>query len=325
MTRAARRIEVLAAGLQTTVQDLGRTGHRHLGVGVAGALDAYSLRVGNRLVGNADGAAALEITLQGPRLRFRHAARIALTGADIEAHVDGIAIPGWRPVDLPAGAELVLGPCRRGARAVLAIAGGVQVPTVLGSAGTDLRAGFGGVEGRALAAGDMLAFGSANVADVDAPRIAKWWIDPDPDLPFVSPVPIRVLPGHDATTPADALYASSYRVTAQSNRQGLRLQGAALTLTEPGERLSEPVVPGTVQLPPDGQPIVLLNEAQTIGGYPRIGHVIGADLPRLAQLRPGEELRFAAVDAAAAHALACAQHQRLTRIGLALEQRRRAG
>jgi biotin-dependent carboxylase-like uncharacterized protein len=319
------KIDVLAGGLQTTVQDLGRFGHRHLGVGVAGALDGYSAHVANLLVGNDATAALLEIALQGPRLHLPRAVRIAITGADIDAHVGGVALPGWRPIDLPAGSELVFGPCRRGARAYLAIAGGVQVAHVLGSASTDLRASFGGHDGRSLVAGDVVTIGEASIADVDAPAIARWWLDPHPDLLFANPVPIRVLPGRDAIVPANALCANAYQVTAKSNRQGLRLQGEPLTLAQPGDRLSEPVAPGTVQLPPDGQPIVLLAEAQTIGGYPRIGQVVTADLPRLAQLRTGDALRFEAIDTAAAHALACAQRHRLTRMALALEQRRREG
>jgi antagonist of KipI len=309
--------------LQTTVQDLGRVGHRHLGVGTAGALDAYSLRVANLLVGNPERAAALEITLQGPRLRLRRAARIAITGADIDATSSGVTLPGWRPIDLPAGSELVLGPCRRGARAYLAVAGGIEVEAILGSAGTDLRAGFGGVDGRALLAGDALAMGDASIGDIDAPTFVSWWIDPEPDLDLRHAQAIRVLPGHDALAPADALFAQPWRVTSQSNRQGLRLQGDPLALAMPGDRVSEPVAPGTVQLPPDGQPIVLLGEAQTIGGYPRIGHVITVDLPRLAQRRPGEAVQFLLVDAIAAHAATCAQRHRLTRIGLAISQRRR--
>lgn len=315
-------LEVLAGGLQTTVQDLGRFGYRHLGVGVAGALDGYSARVANLLAGNAEDSALLEIALQGPRLRFHQAARIAITGADIDARADGIAIPGWHQVDVPGGCELAIGPCRHGARAYLAIAGGVQVPTLLGSASTDLRAGFGGTEGRGLAAGDRLALGPAAVAPVTAPTIAPWWLNPQPDLDFRQPM-IRVLPGRDAVVPAMALYSHAWRVSAQGNRQGLRLHGAALVAFDPTERLSEPVAPGTVQLPPDGQPIVLLAEAQTIGGYPRIGHVIGADMPRLAQLRPGDAVRFEMTDAPTARALACAQRHRLSRIALAIEQRRR--
>jgi antagonist of KipI len=318
-------VTVLAGGLQTSIQDNGRFGYRHLGVGTAGALDGYSLRVGNLLVGNRKNSAALEIVLSGPRLRFNRATRIAITGADIDAQADGIAIPGWRPVDLPAGCELTLGACRRGARAYLTFAGGLHVPAILGSASTDLRAGFGGLAGRCVAAGDSLSLDSETVATASAPTIASWWLDPQPDLDFNQPTPIRVLPGRDALEPPTQLCADSYRVSAQSNRQGLRLQGAALTIADRRERLSEPVAPGTVQLPPDGQPIVLLAEAQTIGGYPRIGHVVSADLPRLAQLRPGDNLRFQLIDAAAAQVLACAQRQRLTRIALAIEQRRHDG
>lgn len=324
-------LEVLAGGLQTTIQDLGRFGYRHLGVGVAGALDAFSARVGNLLVGNPENSAALEITLQGPRLRLQQAARIAITGADIDAHVDGIAIPGWRHVDLPAGCELVLGPCRRGARAYLAIAGGIRITPVLGSASTDLRAGFGGLNGRSLTAGDLLSLNPTPVGLASAaialktsePAIPSWSLNPEPDLDFTHSTAIRLLPGRDVTAPATALCSNSYRVSAQSNRQGLRLQGTALVLTDSKERLSEPVAPGTVQLPPDGQPIVLLAEAQTIGGYPRIGHVISADLPRLAQLRPGDTLRFRFTDMQTAHALACAQSHRLSRMALAIGQRRR--
>jgi biotin-dependent carboxylase-like uncharacterized protein len=334
-------LEILAGGLQTTVQDLGRFGYRHLGVGVAGALDGYSARVANLLAGNPENSAVLEIALQGPRLRFQHAARVAITGADIDAQAGGIAIPGWRHVDLPAGCELVLGPCRRGARAYLAIAGGVQVNNVLGSASTDLRAGFGGLDGRCLTAGDVLALGdtssilgaadqpsgcwkpAAISAEVAEPTIAHWWLNPEPDLNFNHEIPIHLLSGRDAVAPATALCSNSYRVSAQSNRQGLRLQGLELKLADNRERLSEPVAPGTVQLPPDGQPIVLLAEAQTIGGYPRIGHVIAADLPRLAQLRPGDTLHFEMIDTTDAHALACAQRHRLTRMALAIEQRRR--
>jgi antagonist of KipI len=199
------------------------------------------------------------------------------------------------------------------------MAGGLEVDAILGSASTDLRAGFG----RALAAGDVLIAASPAMRGVEAPNVAPWWIDPTPDLDLAQPQPIRVLPGHDALVPTDALFAPPWRVRPQSNRQGLRLQGEPLRLADARDRVSEPVAPGTVQLPPDGQPIVLLAEAQTIGGYPRIGHVIAADLPRLAQRRPGDVVQFTRVDAAAAHAAACAQRHRLTRIGLAIGQRRR--
>lgn len=316
-------VAVLKAGTLTTVQDAGRHGLRHLGVGSAGALDAYSSRVANLLVGNDHHSALLEMTLAGPTLRFDRAARIALTGAEIDVSADGLALPGWRPIDLPAGTELRFGACRRGVRAYLAVTGGFDVPRVLGSASADLRAGFGGGEGRALHTGDVLRL-AGGVADVVALRIAPWWIDPQPDLDFVHEAVAHLLPGRDATSPVNAITTQSWRVSAVSDRQGLRLDGPPLTLADARDRISEPVTPGTIQLPPDGQPIVLLADAQTIGGYPRIGHVASADLPRLAQCRPGDTLHFTRIDAAEAQAQWRAQHQRLARIELAIAQRVRA-
>ena len=311
-------VHVLAPGLLSSVQDAGRTGFRHLGVGSSGALDAYSHAVANLLVGNPMHAPVLEITLAGPRLRFEHATRIALCGADIDARSGGHALPGWRPVDLPAGSDIHLGACRRGARAYLAVAGGFVVPTLLGSASADLRGGFGG---HALVAGDELTVANRNL-DVDAIHIAPWWIDPSPDLDFAAPAMIRVLPGHDAGLTGEALFARTWRIAAASNRQGVRLDGHALQAVEgQRERISEPVAPGTVQLPPDGRPIVLLADAQTHGGYPRIGHAIVADRPRLAQLRPGDALRFVPCTPHQARRLRCEQEHRLARIALAIQAR----
>ncbi len=318
-------VRVLAPGLLTTVQDIGRFGQRHLGVGLAGALDAYSHAVANLLAGNTADAPTLEITLSGPRLLFEHATRIALCGADIDAHAGAVAIPGWRPAWLPSGTTLVLGGCRRGARAYLAVEGGFEVPRVLGSASTDLRGGFGGPGGRGLRAGDILRIAESGprvVADpADGLRIAPWWIDPAPDLDFDADATIRVLAGNDATAPPDALFAREWQVAAASNRQGLRLAGGPLHSADPGERVSEPVAPGTIQLPPDGEPIVLLADAQTHGGYPRIGHAIRADWPRLAQLRAGDTVRFAPCTREQARQLRSAQAQRLARIAIATTAR----
>ncbi|NUS39690.1 MAG: biotin-dependent carboxyltransferase [Lysobacter sp.] len=284
-------VHVLAPGLLTTVQDGGRHGWRHLGVGVVGALDDDAHALANLLVGNAVDAATLEVTLAGPRLRFERAVRIALCGADVDARCDGATLPRARPCLLPAGSTLVLGACRRGARAYLAVAGGFDVAPVLGSRSTDLRGGFGGIEGRTLQAGDVLPLGAAPAVQAEAMRIARWWIDDTHDGDPHGMV--RVLAGADATIPADALFRQSWRVAAASNRQGLRLEGEPLRIADARERISAPVAPGTIQLPPDGRPIVLLADAQTHGGYPCIGHVIRADWPRLAQLRPGDALRFA--------------------------------
>lgn len=313
-------LDVLDGGLLSTVQAGPRTGLRHLGVGAAGALDRYSWQVGNLLLSNPADAAGIEFTLRGPRLHFPDGATIALTGAEVDATADGVPVPGWRAVALPPGCTLVLGACRRGARGMLAIAGGLDVPHVLGSASTDLRSSFGGLAGRALRVGDRLqARGPA--PGVAQPEADAAWIDPSPDLDFDAPAIAHVLTGPDALATPDP-WCRPYRVAATSNRQGLRLQGRALAVVDTGERLSGPVLEGTVQLPPDGQPIVLLADAQTTGGYPYIGHVARADLPRLAQLRPGDELRFETIDAAGAESLACRQRQRLARIGLAVEQAR---
>ena len=317
-------IRVLAPGLLTTIQDLGRHGSRHLGVGNAGALDAYSHSVANLLAGNPINAPTLEITLAGPRLAFESAAVIALCGAQFDASIDGIPMPGWRRVRVPAGALLQFGACRRGARAYLAVAGGFVVDTILGSASTDLRGGFGGLDGRALAAGDVLAMTGATRPNVIEIEIAPWWIDPSPDLDFASPPLIRVLPASDPTSPADALFKTHWRVSSASNRQGLRLEGDALEIDDTRERISEPVAPGTLQLPPDGLPIVLLADAQTHGGYPRIGHAIRADWPALAQLRAGDAVHFVPCTPAAARGAQQAQAQRLARIAVAVSARTQA-
>ena len=312
-------VHVLAPGLLTTVQDAGRPGLRHLGVALAGAADPWSHALANLLAGNAPGAPALEITLSGPTLRFDAAARIALCGARIAASADGHDIPPDRPVDLPRGSVLQLGACRDGARSYLAVRGGLAVPALLASHATDLRGGFGGVRGRALAAGDVLPIARRDADATRAVQVAAWWVEPAPtDDPRA---PVRVLAGEAATAPPQALFAHAWRVAAASNRQGLRLEGPPLRAASARERTSEPVFPGTVQLPPDGLPIVLLADAQTHGGYPRIGHAIRADWPRLAQLRPGDTLRFAPCSHAEALRAARAQRQRLARLALAIRAR----
>jgi biotin-dependent carboxylase-like uncharacterized protein len=315
-------VEVIAPGLSTTLQDRGRRGRQAFGIGRAGAADRFSLQVANRLLGNPADAAALEITLLGPTLRFAAATEVAWSGGEIDAECDGIGLPGQRPLRLPAGAVLRFGAVRRGCRAYLAVDGGWQAPRLLGSRATDLRGGFGGIEGRALRAGDQLAAPLRAGLAAERLTIARWWVDPSPDLAFDRSTVLHLLPGSDALEDHEALYADSWRVDPASNRQGLRLRGTPLALADRRERISAPVLPGTLQLPPDGAPILLLAEAQTVGGYARIGQVIAADLPRAAQLRPGQALHFRAVDEATAWGMLCAQRQRLARMGLAIDARR---
>jgi len=315
----AARARVLAPGPLTTVQDLGRRGWRHLGVGLAGALDPDAAALANHLVGNPTEAALLECTLRGPSLAFDRPTRIALCGAQAELRFedeDGIvtALPCGRPVTLPRGV-LHVGALRGGARAWLAIAGGVAVPAVLGSRSTDLRGGFGGLHGRALQRDDELPLGEAACDDVALPRAPHWWIDFEDGVP--ADAPLRFVPTDPA---AAALEPPTWRVDARSNRQGVRLDGAPLAL-EAAEQISAAVAPGLIQLPPDGRPIVLLADAQTTGGYPRLGYVIAADLPRLARLRPGTPLRLAAVDEATAQAAWQERRARLARLMLAIDAR----
>jgi len=312
-------IEVLAPGMQTTVQGCGREGFRHLGVGFGGALDPGAHAIANLLVGNAVSAATLEIALAGPTLRFEHAACIALCGAAFDADIDGEPLPPWHRALVPAGSVLRIGGCRIGARAWLAVSGGIRVPQVLGSAGTDLRGGFGGVEGRALRAGDRLRVEPFD-RRVERVRIEPWWIDPHALDPIPS-LPIRVLRGGDSTEPEGALFATAWTIAPASDRQGLRLEGDPVALRDPREYVSEPIAPGAVQLPPGGNPIVLLADAQTHGGYPCIGHAIRADRGRLAQLRAGDRIRFMPCTPGEALAAGRERAHTLARIALAIARR----
>lgn len=303
-------IRVLRAGLLTTVQDDGRRGHQHEGVPESGAMDAWALRVANLLVGNGARDAALELTLAGPRLHFAESALVVLTGATMRATVDGDPVPGWRPVLLAAGATLDIGAASAGARGYLAVAGGIDVPHVLGSRSTYLRAALGGLDGRALRAGDLLPTGAASplalgIADALRHRgsspsatcsVATWGAARE-IRPDHAPAPwLRLTSGTHAGLLTGAsqalLFGESFRVSPQSDRMGYRLDGPALALTQPLELRSEAVAFGTVQLPPAGAPIVLMADRQTTGGYPRIGEVATVDHPLLAQLRPGDTLRF---------------------------------
>jgi biotin-dependent carboxylase-like uncharacterized protein len=289
-------LEVLAPGLLTTVQDARlRLTYGRYGVSPGGALDVPAARLANHLVGNPEEAALLEITLVGPRLRVLRPTVLALTGADLNARLDERPLtPGWS-VFARAGALLEFGERRWGLRSYLALAGGITVPEVLGSRSTDLRGGFGGLGGRALRAGDVLS----------APLL------PDPflhagasaPLPPLSDQPVRLWPGpHGRRFTRRAhtlLYQARWQVSPTSDRMGLRLLGPPLPQRQPAEVPSLGLPTGAVQVPPDGQPIVLLADHQPTGGYPVIACVVQADLPRLAQLAPGESLRFAPASPAA--------------------------
>jgi antagonist of KipI len=328
-------IEVLRPGLLTTVQDLGRTGFRDQGVPAGGAADAVALRVANLLVGNPHSAAGLEMTLAGPRLRFARTALIALGGAGMTADLDGVPIPFWRPVRVRAGETLDLRGARTGCRAYLACAGGIAVPPVLGSRGTYLPSAFGGLDGRALRTGDRLPVGKASAQSAGVRTaieregrrngVASWRVAPSALPAYRSEPELLLLPGSHADALAEPsraqLFTGRFRVSQHSDRIGCRLAGPALAFSAPIEMTSEGVVPGTVQLPPGGSPIVLMADGGTTGGYPRIGHVATVHLPLLAQLRPGDHLRFRETTLEEAHRLLRARELALTLLADALRLR----
>ncbi|MBK6941694.1 MAG: biotin-dependent carboxyltransferase [Planctomycetes bacterium] len=293
------RLTVLAPGQWTTMQALARCGVARFGITPGGAADVLSHRVANALVGNADDAATIECTLVGPKLRFDSDVEIALCGADLGARVANVDVPRWRAVWLRRGAVLEFGMPIRGARAYLAIAGGIDVPAVLGNRSTDRVGRFGGLEGRELRAGDVLDVDSTpfpgvrdDVTMIASPRVAAW----ARELDLVSTPVLRVVPraheGVDAGRVA-AFVSTEFVVDARSDRMGLRLAGPPLAGPRLDEQVSSPVVTGTVQLPPDGHPIVLLADHQTTGGYPVLGELASVDVPRAAQLRPKDRVRFA--------------------------------
>jgi KipI family sensor histidine kinase inhibitor len=305
---AGPRLEVVRAGMFTTVQDLGRTGWRASGVPVAGAADPFALRVANSLVGNPEGAAALEFTLVGPELRFTHDTVVAMGGADFGA------VPEWRPLKVEAGATLNFGQARNGCRGYLAIAGGVDVAPVLGSRSTYTRAALGGFQGRTLHDGDAVPIRA------ESRQIGDHWRIDERILPAYSGSPtVRVVSGAHVAQFSAAWSSLPFRISSRSDRMGLRLTGGPVARHTTEELLSLPVAPGTIQVPPDGQPIVLLSDAQTVGGYPQIAHVISVDLPLIAQLRPGDSVRFVPVSLDQAHELIVAQERAiaLLREGLA--------
>ena len=282
-------IEVLDPGLLTTIQDLGRYGFQRYGIPPAGAVDSYALRIGNLLLGNEEGEAGLEVTLLGPTLRFEEDCWIAITGADLGARINDMDAPLWETIPVTQGDILSFAAERpkKGMRAYITVAGGIDIPPILGSKSTYLRANLGGVEGRALRQGDRL-----NIKPVQSQHRRL----PPEYIPRYELKSIRVIlgPNEDHFTPEGikTFFSSEYQVLPESDRMALRLKGPKIEHKKGADIISEPVCTGAVQVPGNGQPIVLLADRQTTGGYAKIGVVISADLPRLAQLQPGDMISF---------------------------------
>jgi len=317
MSQTLATILVQAPGLLTTVQDLGREGFGPMGVSPSGAADAIALRVGNRLVGNAEGAAGLEMTLLGGTFVFPEGGVLALTGSDFGATLDDAPAPLWASCEVKPGQTLRLRSTRSGARCYLCVQGGIEVKSFLGSASTHLLSGLGGYEGRALRKGDVLRIGPSSEAFWKRAVAAK-------ALERLSPRKIlRVTPGPQSDWFPEAVqklfYANTYRVAEESNRMGLRLEGAAITEGAHGKMISEGVSLGAVQIAAGGLPIILFVEQQTTGGYAKIANVISADLSSLGQLRPRDEIRFERAEFETARALLIEQEKLLASEELILQ------
>jgi antagonist of KipI len=296
-------ILVKKAGLLSTVQDLGRPNYRRYGINVGGVMDRAAARLINILVGNDENAAVLEMHFPAPELVFESNASVALGGADLGAHLNDRPIDNWRVHNVPRGSVLRFRQKVHGARAYLAVGGGIGVEPWLGSSSTNLAAGVGGLDGRALQAGDRLEV----INDPKLASGARAAISPRL-LPLYGSFPtVRVLPGREFEILSEEqrflFLGQNYKVSADSNRMGYRLKGSSIPITPGVELVSSPVSFGTIQLLPDGQLIVLMADHQTTGGYPRIAHVISHDLSLLAQLGPGDKLAFELINSFAAEAL----------------------
>ncbi|MBI3454173.1 MAG: biotin-dependent carboxyltransferase [Candidatus Rokubacteria bacterium] len=294
---------VVEPGLLTTVQDLGRPGYQRVGIPPSGPLDRAAFIVANRLVGNLDGAAGLELTLRGPRLEVRRECVVAVTGADMGFTVNGQAAPTWTAVHVRPGDLVAFRMVTTGCRAYLAVAGGLDLPPALGSRATYLRGRLGGLEGRALQKGDGLPIGAPS-RGLD--RVEGRTVPPARRPAYPAEVECRVAlgPQDDRFTPEGvaAFLGNPYEVTPQADRMGYRLKGPMITHAAGHDIVSDGIPLGGVQVPGDSQPIVLLVDRQTTGGYTKIATVISADIGRIGQTKPGHRVRFRRVTLAGAHA-----------------------
>jgi len=327
-------IKVLKAGLLTSIQDLGRYGYQKYGVIVSGAMDSHSLRLANILVGNEEGEGVLEISLMGPSLKIEKDIILAITGGDISPSIDGKSVPMWRPVYLKKGSILEFGRCRWGCRAYLAIAGGFDIPRIMDSKSTYLRAGIGGFCGRGLKVGDVLPVKEpqgqalrylgklAKKAGTKSMETTAWHIRSSYIPQNSQCVTIRVMKGsqfkHFTEESTQNLFNAPFQVTVQSDRMGYRLSGSTIKLMQPLEMVSEAVALGTVQVPPDGNPIILLADRQSVGGYPKIAQVAIVDVGTVAQTKAGSKIYFTEISIEEAEELYCTREQDIQNLIIAI-------
>ncbi|PDS32187.1 biotin-dependent carboxyltransferase family protein [Rhizobium phaseoli] len=292
-------IEILESGPFNTVQDLGRPGYRDIGVSASGAMDPVAVRIGNSLIGNDENAAVIEVQTFPFSLRFERRTVFAVTGADGHPHLDGSKLIPWCAYMAELGQILELKQPPLLARAYISVGGGLDIPVVMGSRSTSLRGGFGGNAGRPLAKGDRIAVGEdLEIAMLPATGLAV--VEPAVALREVFPapvdgvLPIRALPAgeHGLFGDGEAFWSQTWRISSRSDRTGYRLSGEPITPTAAIEMRSHGVVPGVIQVPPGGEPIVQMSDANTAGGYPKVAGVIECDLWRLGQARIGARLKF---------------------------------
>lgn len=327
-------VTIIKPGFQTTVQDRGRYQYQKMGISVGGAMDLFALRAANALLGNEEDDPVLELTLQGAVIQFKQDTWISICGADLQPEMEGVSVPMWRPVAVKAGKTLYFHRAIMGCHAYLAVSNGFQVKRVMGSASTNLSTGIGGYHGRRLQKGDELYFDRMKPSarrqwdalqcknNFDFPfAVASYLISPYLLPQYRDEPTIRFIPGHEmewfTSASHKALLETAYQVLPQSNRMGYRLKGAPLIREQSQEMLSEAVTAGTVQVPPDGQPIVLMADRQTTGGYPRIAQIAQVDLPVLAQVPPGKRIRFAMITFDEAEKLLLQQERSLCLLRLA--------
>jgi antagonist of KipI len=321
---------VTRAGFLTSVQDLGRTGFRQFGVSTSGALDSFALRVANLLVGNDEGAAGLEITLGGLQLRFEDERIVAWCGGEFDAQIGSRALPAGHMARVQIRDQLKFGRAQIGCRCWLAISGGIDVPAVLGSRSTDLRANFGGLEGRTLRDGDVIQLSARPGSPTPATEeISSWTAPHDWASPASRRPNLRFIRGVDwnrfnAST-HQRLTSEAFTVSPDSDRMGVRFDGPEMKREDETDLISEAVAPGTIQVPPSGKPILLLGDCQTIGGYPKIAHVITVDLGIAAQLRAGDHVHFSEVSLQDAHRLLFERERDLERFRVGIHLQRSAG
>lgn len=326
-------IVIQRPGLLTTVQDTGRFGYQKFGIIVSGAMDTWSLRIANLLVGNKENEGALEITLVGPEIEFKDDQLIAITGGNLEPKLDGKKVPMWRPVLIQKGAVLKFKGAVTGSRAYIAFAGGLEVPIIMNSKSTYLKAGIGGVEGRPLQKKDQLNCGKPSeisksfMAQLQKKHSFSWFVKDESLYHANQAQTIRVLKGSEYNRFKESSHNDflndHYTITPESDRMGYRIKGTPLALIEKFELLSEAVTFGTIQVPANGQPIVLMADRQTTGGYPKIGQVISADLPKLAQLQSGQKIRFELISMAGAEAAFIQEARLLQQVAISIRLKAR--